>query len=69
MKFLSETVAFQIHREEKEFPEEEEFFSYSSEEELSDAEQQLQQLLGKPSNSDASSSLQGRSEPGNGRRN
>ena len=48
MKFLSEAVAFHKHCEEKEPPEEEEVISYSSEEKLSDAKEQLQQLLGEP---------------------
>ena len=45
MKFLAEAVAFHKHREEREHPEEEEVFSNSSEEEPSDAEQQLNFLI------------------------
>ena len=41
MKLLAEAVAFHKHREEKEPPEEDEVISYSSKEELTDAEEQL----------------------------
>ena len=57
MKFLAEAVVFQKHCEEQKPPDEEEdeedeflFLRdpYSSKEELSDAEDQLQRLLGEP---------------------
>ena len=52
VKFPAEAVVFHKHREEQKPPDEEEFLvlqnSYSSEEELSDAEEQLQRLLGEP---------------------
>ena len=52
VKFLADAVVFHKHREEQKPPDEEEdeedSYSYSSEEELSDAEEQLQRLLGEP---------------------
>ena len=59
VKFLAEAVVFHKHHEEQKPPDEEEdeedeeeFLvlcdSYSSEEELSDAEEQLQRLIGEP---------------------